>query len=103
MIVIDVLADQVLKVLLAEDTEDSETLIRIRWAPFISKRTRFFADIFHEHDMATILLTWELGGGLGHLANLGPIAGLLTDRGHRVCAALRHPSSANGILRPYWH
>jgi UDP:flavonoid glycosyltransferase YjiC (YdhE family) len=37
--------------------------------------------------MATILLTWELGAGLGHLVNLLPLARGLLQRGHRVYAA----------------
>jgi UDP:flavonoid glycosyltransferase YjiC (YdhE family) len=39
--------------------------------------------------MANILLTWELGGGLGHLVNLLPLAKHLRQQGHRVAAALR--------------
>jgi len=48
--------------------------------------------------MATILLTWELGGGLGHLMNLRPIAAELVRRGHRVFAALRDLSQAREML-----
>ena len=48
--------------------------------------------------MARILLTWELGGGLGHLMNLRPLAEGLTRRGHRVVAALRDLSSARQFL-----
>ena len=48
--------------------------------------------------MATILLTWELGGGLGHLMNLRPIAAELPRRGHRVVAALRDLSLAHRVL-----
>jgi UDP:flavonoid glycosyltransferase YjiC (YdhE family) len=48
--------------------------------------------------MATILLTWELGGGLGHLMNLRPIATELPRRGHRVFAALRDLSLAHRVL-----
>jgi hypothetical protein len=44
--------------------------------------------------MSTILLTWELGGGLGHLANLAPLARRLAERGHRVVVALRDLSRA---------
>lgn len=39
--------------------------------------------------MATILLTWELGGGMGHVLPLRAIGEELTRRGHRVIAALR--------------
>jgi len=48
--------------------------------------------------MATILLTWELGAGLGHLMNLRPIAGELSRRGHRVVAAMRDLSLARQML-----
>lgn len=44
--------------------------------------------------MANILLAWELGGGLGHLSALRPVAAGLVARGHRVFAALRDLSSA---------
>jgi UDP:flavonoid glycosyltransferase YjiC (YdhE family) len=45
--------------------------------------------------MASILLTWELGGGMGHLANLAPLARGLVERGHRVTAALADLSRAH--------
>jgi len=48
--------------------------------------------------MATILLTWELGGGLGHLVNLEPLAKGLSQRGHRVFAALRDLSRAKTLF-----
>jgi hypothetical protein len=48
--------------------------------------------------MATILLTWELGGGLGHLLNLLPLARGLCQRGHRVFAALRDLSKAAKVF-----
>ena len=48
--------------------------------------------------MATILLTWELGGGIGHLVRLAPIARGLVGRGHRVFAALRDLSRAKTIF-----
>jgi hypothetical protein len=48
--------------------------------------------------MATILLAWELGGGLGHFMNLRPVADGLARRGHRVVAALRDLSSARRFL-----
>ncbi len=44
--------------------------------------------------MANILLTWELGVALGHVANLLPIARGLLERGHQVHVALRDLSSA---------
>jgi UDP:flavonoid glycosyltransferase YjiC (YdhE family) len=39
--------------------------------------------------MATILLTWELGSGIGHLMRLRQIGQALVERGHRVIAAAR--------------
>jgi hypothetical protein len=48
--------------------------------------------------MATILLAWELGGGLGNFMNLGPLAEGLSRRGHRVVAVLRDLSAARQFL-----
>jgi hypothetical protein len=48
--------------------------------------------------MATVLLTWELGAGIGHLMNLRPIGEELVKRGHRVIAAVRFLSRAQEIL-----
>jgi UDP:flavonoid glycosyltransferase YjiC (YdhE family) len=48
--------------------------------------------------MATVLLTWELGLGIGHLMNLRPIACELLGRGHRVFAALRDLSRAREVF-----
>ena len=45
--------------------------------------------------MATILFTWELGGGLGHLVPLTPLVRALSDRGHRVFAALNDLNRAD--------
>ncbi len=39
--------------------------------------------------MATFLLGWEMGAGMGHAANLRPIACELARRGHHVVLALR--------------
>ena len=39
--------------------------------------------------MAKLLLAWELGGALGHLAALRALATPLLDRGHQVLLALR--------------
>jgi UDP:flavonoid glycosyltransferase YjiC (YdhE family) len=44
--------------------------------------------------MSTILLTWELGGGLGHLVNLLPLARELSQRGNRVFAPVKTGRSA---------
>ena len=45
--------------------------------------------------MNMILLTWELGAGMGHLANLAPLAAGFVERGHRVVAALSDLSHAD--------
>lgn len=39
--------------------------------------------------MATVLITWELGGGMGHVTRLRPIARALCSAGHRVVFASR--------------
>lgn len=44
--------------------------------------------------MATILGTWELGRGYGHIAHLAPIAHALGAAGHRTAAAVREPATA---------
>lgn len=49
--------------------------------------------------MATVLLSWELGSGIGHLMNLRPIGAELIKRGHRVVAALRDLSHVHEV----WH
>jgi hypothetical protein len=48
--------------------------------------------------VATILITWELGGGLGHVVPLLPIVGRLRAKGHRVFAALRDLSRVEPLL-----
>jgi len=48
--------------------------------------------------MANVLLAWELGAGLGHLATLAPLVKGLCSRGHRVFAALRDLSRAEGMF-----
>ena len=40
-------------------------------------------------DAATVLFTWELGGGYGHVAAMAPIAAALRKRGFRVVSAIR--------------
>jgi len=49
--------------------------------------------------MANVLLAWELGGGLGHLVNLLPLAKNLRERGHCVVAALRDLSRVNEVFQ----
>ncbi|MCY2952197.1 MAG: hypothetical protein NTU53_09505 [Planctomycetota bacterium] len=48
--------------------------------------------------MANILLAWELGGGLGHIMQLLPLAEGLAKRGHRVFAALKDLSHAKAVF-----
>lgn len=50
--------------------------------------------------MATILFAWELGGGLGHITQLGPLASALAALGHRVYAALRELGAARQTFDP---
>src|SRR5918992_5166447 len=49
--------------------------------------------------MGTVLLTWELGGGFGHVQRLQPLAAELAARGHRVFAVLREIRRAETIFR----
>src|SRR5450432_2916174 len=39
--------------------------------------------------MATVLFTWELGGGLGHLMTMSPLVKALAADGHRVVVATK--------------
>jgi len=48
--------------------------------------------------MPTILFTWELGAGLGHLTRMRPVAESLARHGHRVLAALRDLASAEQVF-----
>ncbi len=48
--------------------------------------------------MATILFTWELGLGLGHLATIRPLVAGLAERGHRVVVAVRDLTHAGRVL-----
>ena len=48
--------------------------------------------------MASILFAWELGGGLGHVMQLRPLAEGLIRRGHRVVLALRDLSRAQRVF-----
>jgi UDP:flavonoid glycosyltransferase YjiC (YdhE family) len=41
--------------------------------------------------MANFLFCWELGGGLGHVGRLAPLAQRLASRGHTLSVALREP------------
>jgi hypothetical protein len=46
----------------------------------------------------TVLFAWELGGGLGHLMQMLPLARGLVRGGHRVAVALRHLSASAAEL-----
>ena len=48
--------------------------------------------------MATVLLNWELGGGLGHMMQLAPLARALVARGHKVYVALRDVAGAEAAF-----
>ena len=49
--------------------------------------------------MGNILFTWELGGGLGHLMQIQPLAKAMGERGHKVFAALTDLSRARSDPR----
>ncbi|MBI3348344.1 MAG: hypothetical protein HY020_14205 [Burkholderiales bacterium] len=49
--------------------------------------------------MASFLLGWEYGGGLGHAARLLPLAQGLLAQGHRVTLMLRDLALTDGLLR----
>src|SRR5947209_14563841 len=50
--------------------------------------------------MATVLLAWELGSGLGHLTQIALLANALAIQGHRVFAAVRNVGRAPAALDP---
>jgi len=47
--------------------------------------------------MATLLGTWELGRGYGHIAHLAPLAQALNARGRKMKAAVRCPATAGAV------
>jgi UDP:flavonoid glycosyltransferase YjiC (YdhE family) len=47
-----------------------------------------------------LLLAWELGAGLGHMATLASLTQYLTDNGHHVAYALRDVSTAKYFHQP---
>jgi len=51
-----------------------------------------------DSSMATVLLSWELGGGLGHLVRLWPIAKGILNRGHRVVAVVQDVVQARRVF-----
>lgn len=48
--------------------------------------------------MATIFMSWELGGGLGHVVRLSTLARALAARGHRLVVALRDLAHAHRLF-----
>jgi len=52
--------------------------------------------------VATILFTWELGQGFGHLALLRPIGLELEARGHRIVVASQNVTTAHKALPAHW-
>jgi hypothetical protein len=48
--------------------------------------------------MATVLFAWELGGALGHLMVISPIAKALAASGHRMVVAAKDIASARRVL-----
>lgn len=48
--------------------------------------------------MATVLMAWELGSGMGHLDRMRLIGDALRDRGHRVVFALRDLARAHARI-----
>jgi hypothetical protein len=49
--------------------------------------------------MATVMVTCELGGGVGHVVRLAPIVRRLCENGHRVFAAFRDLSQVHALFR----
>lgn len=47
---------------------------------------------------STILFCWELGGGLGHMMQMLPLARMLAARGHNVLVALRQLERAAAVF-----
>ena len=50
--------------------------------------------------MARIVMCWELGGDLGHIARMKPLAETLHARGHRVSFIVRETIGAERLLDP---
>lgn len=50
--------------------------------------------------MANVVMCWELGGDLGHVARLKPLAEALHARGHRVSFIVRETIGAERLLDP---
>ena len=50
--------------------------------------------------MAHVVMCWELGGDLGHVARMKPLAEALAARGHRVSFIVRETLPAESLLDP---
>jgi hypothetical protein len=50
--------------------------------------------------MAHVVMCWELGGDLGHVARMRPLAEALRGRGHRVSFIVRETLAAGRLLDP---
>jgi UDP:flavonoid glycosyltransferase YjiC (YdhE family) len=50
--------------------------------------------------MANVVMCWELGGDLGHVARMKPLAESLASRGHRVSFIVRDCLPAERLLDP---
>src|SRR5213075_2803526 len=48
--------------------------------------------------MANVVFAWELGGGLGHLTQMLPLAQGIVGQGHRVAAVVRNPAKAAEVF-----
>jgi UDP:flavonoid glycosyltransferase YjiC (YdhE family) len=48
--------------------------------------------------MGTVLIAWELGGGLGHCSKLAPLAAGLLEKGHRIVFASRDVITAQQVM-----
>ena len=48
--------------------------------------------------MQPVLVVWEHGGNLGHLARLLPVARALRERGHAVVFAVAQPRAVAPLL-----
>jgi hypothetical protein len=48
--------------------------------------------------MASILFSWELGGGIGHIVRLRPLAERLRQQGHKVWLASKDVQAAKTVL-----
>jgi UDP:flavonoid glycosyltransferase YjiC (YdhE family) len=62
--------------------------------PDAARRAEVSCGPDEEERIATYLLAWELGAGMGHMANLRTVGLGLHARGHRVVAAAREPALA---------